>query len=350
MMCAIAWVGWVAYQLQPREVATESAYKAAEDARRAQGTITAPPASPEPLAKAPAPRVEAKKPAAERPKPPAEVSPAAAPEPAAEPTQARAETARPAAPLETFKLALSIDTPILRREEPRIVPVDGQEARPRDAPPAEPAAAGKAVPAAGKARLEKRDKVREPSDQAEADYRRAVGLLGQGRVSEAEQALTVALALYPAYEPARQALVALLIDQRRFDDAQRALHEGLKLNPTQPQFAAVLARIHAERGDFPAALEVLKPIQASAQDDAEFNYLLGVILQRLSKHEEAADAYRATLRAVPESGTSWVGLGISLEALQHRPEAADAFRRAIATGTLAAEVKTYAQQRVRQLQ
>jgi MSHA biogenesis protein MshN len=53
--------------------------------------------------------------------------------------------------------------------------------------------------------------------------------------------------------------------------------------------------------------------------------------------------------AGPQNGVSWVGLGISLEALQRRTEAADAFRRAVATGTLTAEVKNYAEQRARAL-
>jgi hypothetical protein len=40
---------------------------------------------------------------------------------------------------------------------------------------------------------------------------------------------------------------------------------------------------------------------------------------------------------------------MSLEALDRRPEAAEAFRRGIATGTLAGELLTYAEQREQQL-
>jgi hypothetical protein len=56
------------------------------------------------------------------------------------------------------------------------------------------------------------------------------------------------------------------------------------------------------------------------------------------------------LNTGPQSGTSWVGLAISLEALGSRPEAAEAFRRGIATGTLPADVKGYAEQRLVYLQ
>ncbi len=73
------------------------------------------------------------------------------------------------------------------------------------------------------------------------------------------------------------------------------------------------------------------------------------LLQRLGRHEEAAQAYRAALRLAPENGLSWVGLGISLDSLQQGKQAGEAFRRAVATGTLSGEVKAYAESRARAL-
>ena len=46
---------------------------------------------------------------------------------------------------------------------------------------------------------------------------------------------------------------------------------------------------------------------------------------------------------------AWVGLGISYEQLGKRPEAAEAFRRSLAAGELSAELKTFAEQRIRAL-
>ena len=133
-------------------------------------------------------------------------------------------------------------------------------------------------------------------------------------------------------------------------EAQRLLQEGLTLDPTQVQFATVLARIYVEHNDYDKALGVLRACKGDVSRNAEYNTLLGAVLQHMSRPGEAADAYRAALRAAPQTGTAWVGLGLSLAALDHRPEAAEAFRRAVASGSLSQEVRDYAEQQLRRLQ
>jgi MSHA biogenesis protein MshN len=61
------------------------------------------------------------------------------------------------------------------------------------------------------------------------------------------------------------------------------------------------------------------------------------------------EAYRAALRAAPERGGTWLGLALSLETLDRRAEAADAYRRALASGTLTADVRQYVEQKIRAL-
>jgi predicted negative regulator of RcsB-dependent stress response len=107
-----------------------------------------------------------------------------------------------------------------------------------------------------------------------------------------------------------------------------------------------LARIQVDRRNYEAALQTLEQAKVAGQGNADYHALRGAVLQRLTRHAEAADAYRQALNSGPQSGASWVGLGISLEALGSRPEAAEAFRRGIATGALAADVKGYAEQRL----
>ena len=50
-----------------------------------------------------------------------------------------------------------------------------------------------------------------------------------------------------------------------------------------------------------------------------------------------------------DNGPAWIGLAISLENLQRRGDAAEAYRRALASDTLAAEAKKYAEQKIREL-
>jgi MSHA biogenesis protein MshN len=340
MIAAVGWVGWIAWQLRPRDsVATEQAFKASQDAQRNRAAVAMAAAVPErkPAAATPAtenpPAAESEKPASQAagPSTPAQSTDAPTREPARPapkeqvPARATAHAAPPPAPAARPAMTeLDLDVP-----PARILPVPARAQRP--------------------VRVEKRDLVRTPEDRAEGEFRRGAGLLTQGRAVEAEDAFGAALAAYPAHEAARQALVAMDLEQHRVDDARRLLQEGVALNPGNARFASVLAQIYAERKDYPAALEVLNRVQLPGQESPEIQSLRGAVLQKLGRHAEAADAFRASLRSLPQNGAGWMGLGISLEALGRRAEAAEAFRRAAAAGTLSAEVRSYAEERARQL-
>lgn len=333
MLIAAGWTLWVVYQLQPRSVATELAYRAAENTRRRAPSAPAPVA---PAAQVAAPVAAPVAAAVAAAAPVAVVPVAAAPKPAPE---------KLVAPIETLRLALTIDTPLAPRArqppKPAAAKADASMVE------AQPARAVRA--AAPGARVEKRDRIGVPGERAEAEYRRAAELLNAGRVAEAEEALLVALAANHAHQAARQTLIALYIEQQRIEDARRHLQEGVAINPSFAPFAVALARIHVDRREYAVALGVLDQAKAAGEGYADFHALRGAVLQRLSRHGEAADAYRRALASGAQSGASWVGLGISLEALNRRPEAAEAFRRGIATGTLAAELLAYAEQRALQL-
>lgn len=330
MLMAALWTGWVVYQLQPRSVATELAYRAVENSRRRAAAAPAPVTAP-----APAPVAAASAAAA---KPAAISVPAASPAPAvpvAAPVAVAPAPERLAAPIETLRLALTIDTPLATR-------------------PAAPASTASSLPRnpaqSAQGRVEKRERAGTASDLAEAEFRRAAQLLERGRVAEAEQALLAAINAQQAHQAARQTLIALYIETERIEDAKRHLQEGLAVNPAYTPFAVALSRIHVDRREFSRALEILDRARTAGQTSAEFHSLRAAILQRMARHSEAAEAYRMALGFGPQGGATWVGLGISLDALGRRPEAAEAFRRGVASGELADEVRAYADQRARQLQ
>ena len=314
---ALGWLAWTSYQLRPRSVVTELALRTSgglgRAAQRIQPPVTAPAQEPAPQ---PAPAVST------------------APVPVSPPV--------PQAAVDTLKLAKSIEHAV-PPPRPRAVPKPADRKRVPNALPA-------ATVEAAQPQIHKQAHPRTPTERARSEFRRAVQLLDEGRVSEAEQALSGALSIDPSQVPARQALISLLVDQRRLIEAQRLLQEGLTLDPAQVQFATVLARIYVDRDDYDKALGVLRGCKGDASRDAEYNTLLGAVLQHMSRPGEAADAYRAALRAAPQAGTAWVGLGLSLAALDHRPEAAEAFRRAVASGSLSQEVRDYAEQQLRRLQ
>jgi MSHA biogenesis protein MshN len=327
MLIAAVWTLWVVYQLQPRSIATELAERAAQNSRRAAASG--------------APR-----------KPVALASLAGAPATGPQPVPVETVAAKPApetlaAPIEMLRLALTIDTPLAPRPQRQSAPAPTEKRTARVAaapkPHAEPV---RAAPA----RIEKRELDRSPADRAENHFRRAAQMLERGRVADAEDALLAALDADAAHQAARQTLVALYIEQGRIEDARRHLQEGLAFNPGYAPFAVALARIHVDRSDFAAGLTVLEQAAAAGRGNADFHALHGAVLQRLGRHDQAADAYRLALGSAPQSGATWVGLAISLEALGHLPEAAEAYRRGVGSGSLAVEVRAYADQRARQLQ
>ena len=314
---ALAWMGWVAVQLIPRKpLVTELAFQTAAEARaRADALKPAPP---------PAPVVQQEQQSDPEPQR------VAAPEPKAAPVVS-----------DTLRLALELQTPIkeppaAKMEPPKPVALPKKE---------------KMTPAPAPApSVDKRDRVRTANEGAEQHFRRAALYLGNGRVAEAEDQLGAALRMDPAHTAARQAYVALLIEQRRLDSAQRQLQEALALNPQQPTFALALARLHVAQREYATALDILDRA-GPATGNADFQAMRGAVLQRLGRHGEAVDAYQNALRSGgTQPATSWIGLAISLESLGRRPEAAVAYRRALAAGPIALEAREYAESRARALE
>jgi MSHA biogenesis protein MshN len=315
----LGWMGWVAVQIMPKPLATDLAFQAAAEAR---SRAAAKPAVPKPVAAHP---------------PVAEPKPA---EPAAPPS----DTLRLAVSLEALPKEPAPD-PVKPAADP-VRPVAGKAEVSQPAPPKPKAVP---APASAKSSVDKRDRGRSASESAEAYFRRAALLLNHGRVSEAEDQLVAALHADPSHVSARQAYVALLLEQQRVDVARRLLQDALVINPSQATFALALARIHAEQRDYLAALDVMDRAGSVARNP-EFQALRAAVLQRLGRHGDATEAYQNAIRGGAQPATTWVGFGISLEALGRRSEAAQAYRRALAAGPIAAEAREYAENRARALE
>lgn len=321
LTAALAWMGWVAVQLLPRKpLVTELAFQAAAEAQSR--------AAAKPAVVAPAPVPVA---------PPAAVA-------------APIEESKPAG-TDALRLALQLETPVLERAE---VPDKPAPPKPVSLQPKPKAAQPQAAPpqaaaAPAKGTVDRRERTRSPTDNADAHFRRAALLLNHGRVSEAEAELAAALRADPSHTAARQAYVALALEQQRIGVAHRLLQEGLALNPEQPAFAVALARIHVGQREHAAALEVLDRA-GPATANADFQAMRAAVLQRLGRHGEAVEAYQAALRGASQPATSWIGLGISLEGLGRRSEAVLAYRRALTAGPIAAEARDYAESRAKALE
>ena len=396
MLVVVCWIAWLLWQITPRPVVTELAFQAKGTLRteapaqvaeapaqlpQAQVVVVEPaPASnlavAAPTAVAPSIAVTPMEKASAAVNPALALAPAGPVVPVAPPVGAAGKPSDPAK-IDMLKLATEITTPIPERRARLAAPKTEQKARaisptdaktlaavaavapvapvasPQPQPPV-PAARTAATAAASKApagdgKIERRNNA-SARDRADTEFRRAMAFVNQGRIAEAMESLHSTLAIDPAHEAARQTAVGRQLESRRVDEALHLLQDGLALNPAQTGFAMLLARIQVERGDLNGALATLQKHGSAAAANADYLAFSAAILQRLSRHKEAADVYQAVLRLQPGSGVWWMGLGISLQAQKQPGEAAEAFKRARSVGTLSPELAVFVDQRIKQLQ
>lgn len=193
--------------------------------------------------------------------------------------------------------------------------------------------------------------MREPTayERAEIEFRQGVARLRQGRVSDAEGYFREALKQDPSHSAARQALISLLVDAKRYVDTEELLRETLSVNPRQPKHAMLLARLQLERQDLSAALTTLESVKRYAGVDPGYLAFLAAAYQRAGRHKDAVEAYRSALTLAPGNAVWLIGTGISLQALNQREQAAEVFRAAAESGTLPPELQTFADLRLREL-
>ena len=307
---AIGALIWVIYETQPRPLATPLALsRASVPPPPSLAVVTPAPAQPAPAAPAP-----------------------------------EASTVAPAPPpVEMFKLAEAIETPVApspaRKQLPKPVKL------PPDQALALPPVAGKGSAAQV---VTKRDRPLSSTDEAEIRFQKGVDRLNQGRPSAAAQEFAAALAVQPAYEPARQALVAVRLEQSELDEAEKLLTDGMAISPSNAQFATVLARIRVERGDYDGAAELLARTNETGANDAEHQLLYATVLQRLGRHADAIAVFENAARLAEPTAAAWVAMGISYEKVGAKPQALRSYQQSLAAGPTEA-LRGYAENRIRAL-
>jgi len=198
-------------------------------------------------------------------------------------------------------------------------------------------------------KLDKRTRQASVQQQADNEFRKANGLMQQGHIDEALAGYEAALRLDAGHDAARQAMVALLLENKRNDDAERVLKDGLRNNLKNSGFAMVLARLQVEREASWSALLTLQKTLPYASQQADYQAFIAALLQRLNRHKEAVVHYQKALQLSPNSGVWLMGQGISLQALQRKEDARDAFKRAIETHALSEDLQAFVAQRLKEL-
>ncbi|MCR4299792.1 MAG: tetratricopeptide repeat protein [Gallionella sp.] len=188
-----------------------------------------------------------------------------------------------------------------------------------------------------------------PAQHADAEFRKAVALMQQGRIADALAGYEAALRLDAGHDAARQALVALLLEGKRGAEAERVLQDGLGVKPERTGFAMLLARLQVERGAVELATATLEKTLIQAERQADYHAFFAALLQRQNRQKEAITHYQIALQLVPDNGIWLMGYGISLQAAQRTDDARDAYRRALESQTLSPELRAFVQMKIKEL-
>ena len=144
------------------------------------------------------------------------------------------------------------------------------------------------VPAAS---IDKQPRAPVAGGTADDEYRLALVAFRQGRSNEALMGFEAALRAEPRHIAARQALLSLLMEQRRWAEAQAVVAEGLTLNAAQPGWAMILARLQVEQGQVAEAQETMARHAVHGERSPDYLAFHGLLLEKLGRNEEARAAF-----------------------------------------------------------
>ena len=107
-----------------------------------------------------------------------------------------------------------------------------------------------------------------------------------------------------------------------------------------------LARLNVDAGDTDGAIELLERRQASARDDPQYHALLGALLLRVRRYEDAVQHYLVALRSDPANVSWLVGVGVAFEGVGNLANATEAYRRADDSAGLSPETAKFLAERL----
>jgi MSHA biogenesis protein MshN len=194
--------------------------------------------------------------------------------------------------------------------------------------------------------IARQDRPMSANDRAQNEFLAGMAALRRGHGQEAEARLRAALEAQPGHLEARRALLGVLIEAQRLGDAEALMLAGLRAVPSQVSFAMVAARLQAQRGDAIAAIVTLEGVAQAGRDHPDFIGLHAGLLQRVGKHDQAAERYAAAIALGGPQAVWHIGRGVSLRELGRTEEARASFQRALDLGVLTPELRAYAERQV----
>ncbi len=199
---------------------------------------------------------------------------------------------------------------------------------------------------AGRGSIEKQRLPLTKKQVTDRAFQQGYAALRKDRVPQAEKFFRKALASSPGHIKAREMLAGIYIKVGRYVEAAQLLKRGVAINPGQSMFRKLYARVLLEQGALDQAVGVLERNLPPISQDVDYYALLAALYQRQGRHKNAVEIYRDLLKQNSRVGIWWIGMGISLEKLGDSEAARQAYKKARASGTLAAQMIQYTDNRL----
>ncbi len=199
---------------------------------------------------------------------------------------------------------------------------------------------------AGRGSMEKQRRPLTQKQLAEQAFQQAYAALRKGRIADGERFLHQALMDRPGHIKAREMLAGLYIKAGRYVEAAQLLQQGVAIKPGHSMFRKLYARVLLEQNALDQAVTVLEGRLPPITQDVDYYALLAALYQRQGRHKNAVAVYQNMLRQNAMVGIWWIGMGISLEKLGDSEAARKAYEKARASGTLAAQMIQYTDNRL----
>ena len=199
---------------------------------------------------------------------------------------------------------------------------------------------------AGRGSMQKQRRPLTQKQLAEQTFQQAYAALRKGQVAEGESFLRKLLAGSPGHIKAREMLAGLYIKAGRYVEAAQLLQQGVAIKPGHSMFRKLYARVLLEQNALDQAVTVLERRLPLISQDVDYYALLAALYQRQGRHKNAIAVYQNMLRQNAMVGIWWIGMGISLEKLGDSEAARQAYEKARSSGTLAAQMIQYTDNRL----
>ncbi|HET9701352.1 MAG TPA: tetratricopeptide repeat protein [Burkholderiales bacterium] len=165
--------------------------------------------------------------------------------------------------------------------------------------------------------------------RADVRFNLANALTKLGEREEAAAIYRSILALAPNYVPALINLARIEAGAGRESEAEALFARALSLDPENGDARAGLGVIALGNGEYEKAAELLGAAGRSQPERSEWHRLGALALQRLGRHDEAAEGFRRALDADAGNGDAWIGRVASLASSARQEEALEAAREGL---------------------